>query len=423
MITFGLKIHARICSPVNLQSPCPQRSSKALSFKGLGCLTIPACTTAPINWIRCRDVRFSHLLLRKTKGRWGSVHTSVAGRGINEGSLLSSTIHFPSAFPTTTCPETECRRRTDRWDFMDILCVITHRQRCTRSTPPASARPLRRLHPENPSPSTLFWPRRRTRAPAGPARLSAQTNTTRGPRLCRSLGTPAYPSQQLRQRQRLTCTHRPCCTQPATCNLDILSTAAHLSATSRHVEARFTHKVKPQFQRVTDLIVYRYAVCVGLNISCLCFCSFRVQSQRRNAFFQNQRREVETDTHQLHQRAAVSAGEGVRPAAVHGRFREVPAGLGSAAHRSSGKKKHQKPNRTYRSSESTDLCVWCCVVSDVVVLCSGQSLVPKQTHQVAQTESGAAAGQTGQTGPGGPAQESRLSRPRRRGVLRPGRGY
>lgn len=68
---------------------------------------------------------------------------------------------------------------------------------------------------------------------------------------------------------------------------------------------------------------------------------------------------------------------------------------------------------------------WRCL-ANVGVLCSGQSLVPEQTHQVAQTESGAAASQTGQTGPGCPTQKSRISRPRRRGrrgVLWLGRGY
>lgn len=163
-------------------------------------MTIPACTTPPINWIRCRDVRFSHLLLRKTKGRWGAVDTSVSGRGINEESPHSSSIHFPSAPGNTTChstlqihfivqPQTECRRRTDLWDFMDIPCVITHRQRCTLSTRPASARTPRGLHLESPSPSTLCWPRRRTRAAAGAALLSAQTNATQQPHSCRSLGT------------------------------------------------------------------------------------------------------------------------------------------------------------------------------------------------------------------------------------------
>ncbi len=67
--------------------------------------------------------------------------------------------------------------------------------------------------------------------------------------------------------------------------------------------------------------------------------SFSVQSQRRAALVQNERRKVEADAHQLHQRAAVPAGEGVRAAAVHGRLGEVPPGLGSAAHRSSGREK------------------------------------------------------------------------------------
>lgn len=57
----------------------------------------------------------------------------------------------------------------------------------------------------------------------------------------------------------------------------------------------------------------------------------------------------------------------------------------------------------------------------IVFLSPGQSLVPEQTHQVAQTESGAAAGQTGQTGSGCSATESRISGPRRR--RRCGRGF
>lgn len=184
----------------------------------------------------------------------GAVDTSGTGRGINEESPHSSSIHLPSALGTTTCqstlqihfssrPQTECRRRTDPRDFMDIPCVITHRQRCTLSTQPASARPPRSLHLESPSPSTLCWPRRRTRAAAGAASATAQTNTTRQRHLRRSLATPACPSQQLRQ-QRRTSARRPCCTRPVTCSLDIPSTAALPSATSRLVEAPYTHKVK-----------------------------------------------------------------------------------------------------------------------------------------------------------------------------------
>lgn len=73
MITFGLKIHARFCCAVNLfvNLPLPPGLFKGLIFKGIGCLTIPACTTPPINWIRCRDVGLSHLLLRKTKAQRG----------------------------------------------------------------------------------------------------------------------------------------------------------------------------------------------------------------------------------------------------------------------------------------------------------------------------------------------------------------
>lgn len=71
---------------------------------------------------------------------------------------------------------------------------------------------------------------------------------------------------------------------------------------------------------------------------CFFFCSFDVQSERRAALLQNQRWEVQTDAHQLHQRAAVPAGEGVRSAAVHGRLGEVPPGVRAPAHRGSGEK-------------------------------------------------------------------------------------
>lgn len=163
---------------------------------------------------------------------------------------------------------------------MDIPCVITHRQRCTRRTRPAAAPPLRRLLLESPSPSTLCWPRRRARA-AAPPRLGAQINTTQQPRLCRSLGTPAWPSQQPRHQQPRTSTHRPCCTLPPTCSLDIRSTAAHLSATSRHVEAPFTHKVKPRFPRCNRLVLLK--ICVffaGLNLH---FCTFLASMSKVNA--------------------------------------------------------------------------------------------------------------------------------------------
>lgn len=62
----------------------------------------------------------------------------------------------------------------------------------------------------------------------------------------------------------------------------------------------------------------------------------------------------------------------------------------------------------------------------LIFLSPGQSLVPESTHQVAQTESGAAAGQTGQTGLGCSAEKSRISRTRRWrrwGVFRLRRGY
>lgn len=184
----------------------------------------------------------------------GSSHLSGQSGYKGGGSAPLST-RSPSAFPTTldkihfcSPPKTECRRRPDLWEFMDIPCVITHRLRCTRRTRPAGVPPLRSLHLESPSPSTLCWPRRRTRA-AAPPRLGAQINSTQLPRLCRSPGTPAWPSQQPRRHQPPTSTHRPCCTPPPTCSPDILSTAAHPSATSRHVEAPFTHKVKPQFPR------------------------------------------------------------------------------------------------------------------------------------------------------------------------------
>lgn len=103
MITFGVKIHARICRPLNLPAPHPHNSSKALSFKGLGCLTIPACTSPSINWIRCRDVRFSHLLLRKTKDHWGAVDTSVSGHSISRASPQRASIHFLAALGETAC--------------------------------------------------------------------------------------------------------------------------------------------------------------------------------------------------------------------------------------------------------------------------------------------------------------------------------
>lgn len=157
------------------------------------------------------------------------------------------TCHSTSRIHSRSQPQRECRRRTDLWGFMDTPCVITHRRRRTLRMRPASARPPRSLHPESPSPSTLCWPRRRSRAAAGAALLSAQTNTTQQLRLRRSLGTAVYPSQQLRQRRR-TSARRPCCTQPATCHLDILSTAALPTATSRHVEAQYTHKVKQRFK-------------------------------------------------------------------------------------------------------------------------------------------------------------------------------
>lgn len=74
----------------------------------------------------------------------------------------------------------------------------------------------------------------------------------------------------------------------------------------------------------------------AVRINLFSLCSRRVQSERRAARAQNQRTKIETDAHELHQRAAVPAGEGVRAAAVHGGLREVPPGLRSAAHRSAG---------------------------------------------------------------------------------------
>lgn len=176
----------------------------------------------------------------------GAVDTSGTGPAINEESPHSSSIHFPLSSWKHNFADPECRRRTHPGDFLDIPCVITHRQRCTPSIRPASARPPPSLLLESPSPSTLCWPRRRTRAAAGAALLSAQTDTTQQRHLRRWPRTPAYPSQQ-----RRTSAHRACCTQPVTCHPDTRSTAALPSATSRHAEAHFTHKVQQHWSCVT----------------------------------------------------------------------------------------------------------------------------------------------------------------------------
>lgn len=145
--------------------------------------------------------------------------------------------------------------------------------------------------------------------------------------------------------------------------------------------------------------------------------SFNVQSQCRSALVQEQRWEVQADAHQLHQRAAVPAGEGVCPAAVHGRLGEVPPGLRSAAHRGSGVYFYGQQILLLLFFWHFKACAQThtCNVSNVplIYLSPGQSLVPEPTHQVAQTESGAAAGQTGQTGPGCSAEKSRISGTRR----------
>lgn len=238
--------------------------------------------------------------LERQKADGGAVDTSVTGRAIKAEaprSSSSSSIHFPSALGSTTCsrstlsfrPPTACRRRTHRWDFMDTPCVITHRQRGSLRILPASARPPRSLHLESPSPSTLCWPRRRTRAAAGAALLSAQSSTTQQRRWRRSLATAAY--------QRRTSAHRPCCTRPLTCNLDIPSTAAPPSATSRHVEAHYTHKVTPQSE---PLSLRNGKNLLWTEHVTVCLCRVSVQGQHRDAFFQEQRRKVETGAHQLH---------------------------------------------------------------------------------------------------------------------------
>lgn len=158
-------------------------------------MTIPACTTPPINWVRCRDVRFSHLLLRKTKERWGAVDTSASGSSINEETPLRSGILPPAALGATTFSAdnfynflkqpTECRCPTDQSDRMDTLCVITHQHRSTRTTRGASARRRRSLPVGNLSLSMLCSPSRRTQAAAG--RLFHQQL-----RFCLSPDTSAY---------------------------------------------------------------------------------------------------------------------------------------------------------------------------------------------------------------------------------------
>lgn len=84
-------------------------------------MTIPACTSAPINWIRCRDVRSSHLLLRKTKGRRGAVDTSVSGRDIKQVSPRSSSIHSPAA------PGVETPQRAPTSTFSTFIFDTTGR--------------------------------------------------------------------------------------------------------------------------------------------------------------------------------------------------------------------------------------------------------------------------------------------------------
>lgn len=168
-------------------------------------MTIPACTTPPINWIRCRDVRFSHLLLRKTKDRWGAVDTSVSGRSINEDSPQRSSIHLPASLGATTCflqrpsrsfflplsfkQRAECSCRTDTSELMDTQCVITHQHRCTRSTRGRSARCQRSLPVENLSLLMLCSPSQRTQPAAGRVLLSAERNINQQHQFCLSLDT------------------------------------------------------------------------------------------------------------------------------------------------------------------------------------------------------------------------------------------
>lgn len=145
-------------------------------------------------------------------------------------SLSRRTWSNNSFFPIPKKPRdllTECRRPTD---LTDTPCVITHRRRCIRSTRGVSARRRRSLPAESRSPSTRCSPSRRGTGAAAAAR---RVPLTAG--FCLSPDTWAYPWHR-----RRTSSRRTCCTRS---RLDIRSTAARRSPTSRRVVEPFTHKV------------------------------------------------------------------------------------------------------------------------------------------------------------------------------------
>lgn len=327
-------------------SPLPGTLTKPCHSKGLGCLTIPACTSAPINWIRCRDVRSSHLLLRKTKGRRGAVDTSVSGRDIKQDSPRSNSIHRPAA------PGVETPQRAPTSTFSTLIFDTTgrmqvpHRQigsygYSVHNYAPAPLFPVHQVSqcapPYKPSSGKSF---------TIDALLAKPEDTS--PAQCGDKYHAAAPLLPLGGHAGLPLA----AAAPCVCAPGVLPAALHTQPGysvyccppfSYQQSCRAAFYAQGTAPVLPTLLNVRVASSSHVSeTKCFSFpfflCSLHVQSQRGPALLQNQRWEVETDAHQLHQRAALPAGEGVCAAAVHGRLGEVPAGLSPAAHRGSGEK-------------------------------------------------------------------------------------
>uniref|UniRef100_A0A4W5JLF3 Notochord homeobox n=1 Tax=Hucho hucho TaxID=62062 RepID=A0A4W5JLF3_9TELE len=147
-----------------------------------------------MNWIGCRDARSSHLLLRKTKPRWGAVDTSRSGEGI----------------------------KRDPFQWGAVLLSPLHQEK----------QPTLDIH-------SLYFPR---------FSFSITTDSMQVPN--RPTGVGAFGYTAMRHYASLypqrNSSQSAAVTKPAiTHNPDTLSTAVRRSPTTRHAMGPFTHTVNP----------------------------------------------------------------------------------------------------------------------------------------------------------------------------------
>lgn len=299
------------------------------------------------------------------RGEGGLVDTSATGRPINEEcprSSSSSSSHFPLQAPATTASRSTFQSRS-RFQPQTDRMHAPHRPGgpsgySVRNYAPATV--FSHYSASQCASSTKPPPGKSFTIDALLARTEETSSSSRGrlPPPAADRYYPAAPLVPLGGRGGLAAAPAPYLCSPAA-----LLPASHLQAgcslyccppLSYQPTCRGAFYAQGKTDELELLRCFESRpecswreIKVVIFFSCLC--SVFVQSQRWNSLLQNQRREVEADPHELHQRAAVAAGEGVRPPAVHGGLGEVPAGLGPAAHRGSGEQK-QKNKQTQKQA-------------------------------------------------------------------------